>query len=29
MAEWVIAVLKYSEVNERVLPLKEKLKIFD
>lgn len=29
MAEWVVAVLKYSEVNEKVMPLKEKLKTFD
>ena len=29
MAEWVIAVLKYSEVNEKVLPLKEELNKFD
>ena len=29
MAEWVIAVLKYSEVNEKALPLKEELNKFD
>ena len=29
MADWVLAVLKYSEVVERVLPLQQKLQKFD